>query len=381
MEACTIFSTQNNVEAILPALNKILGPENIQIEGSPQAWTVLDLKRRRLLSTGTLRLTLQHQGPALDNMVQGMMHVFAAVPTEHTAIRTALLARIRQFKMAIGITSKRLAGMDDIIFEVAKAIDGLVFWTGNQILDPKARLILDFKGATHVTEFDGARQGPAPVAAPDLNEEDAARKAKSEAILKARKVPINANLPLTVGAHTQLRSLEEVVHRALALCLVALKGEGLGDPTVERIQADYQIAPHLSPLEQAFIADPVPDPQARTNATWRYESLWVLLWALGHIPSLDFPDRICEPATAVGIIHQAQNQTNFLQSSQLRSRDEILDATDLILRLHWAVIDARLRGVDPPANILPGIAFERHYALNWLTNYHKLDWDHVRTDT
>ena len=60
----------------------------------------------------------------------------------------------------------------------------------------------------------------------------------------------------------------------------------------------------------------------------------------------------------------------------------MLDQADLIYRLHWCVVDARLRNQpEPPADLQPGVVYERHYALNWLRGYHNADWDDVSTDT
>jgi hypothetical protein len=61
--------------------------------------------------------------------------------------------------------------------------------------------------------------------------------------------------------------------------------------------------------------------------------------------------------------------------------DQILDQADLIYRYHWAVVDARVKGKQPPAGLDPGIVYERHYALNWLIRYSDQEWDDISTDT
>jgi len=42
--------------------------------------------------------------------------------------------------------------------------------------------------------------------------------------------------------------------------------------------------------------------------------------------------------------------------------------------------DARINNRSMDA-INPGVALERHHALNWLTTYCDQDWDDVTTDT
>jgi hypothetical protein len=60
---------------------------------------------------------------------------------------------------------------------------------------------------------------------------------------------------------------------------------------------------------------------------------------------------------------------------------EILDQADLILRLDWACVNARVKKEPAPGNLDKGVVFERHHSLNWLINYMNQDWDNVSTDT
>jgi hypothetical protein len=70
----------------------------------------------------------------------------------------------------------------------------------------------------------------------------------------------------------------------------------------------------------------------------------------------------------------------FVQHARLRPLGAVLDETDMIYRLHWAVRQAQLDGGVPPASLNPGVVTERHHALNWLTRYED-QWDDVTTDT
>ena len=61
--------------------------------------------------------------------------------------------------------------------------------------------------------------------------------------------------------------------------------------------------------------------------------------------------------------------------------EEILDELDKTFRMNWACVDARIKGEQVTGNINPSIIYERHYALNWLTNYQNQEWDEVQTNT
>lgn len=209
----------------------------------------------------------------------------------------------------------------------------------------------------------------------------AQRKAASEALLRDRQIPINPHLPhVEDEIECQARSTEEVAWRAMALLLVAVKGEGLEQDIVEQILADYRLAPHLSPEEQDFVANLDPSEHQRIQFSWRYEAAWTLLWALGYVAELGEPTAICDVPMAVQLMQQRPPE-QFIADAKLRSQGEILDATDLIYRTHWAVVDARLKGQEAPADLIPGVVMERHHALNWLVGYLDQPWDQVSTDT
>lgn len=211
--------------------------------------------------------------------------------------------------------------------------------------------------------------------------ESLARKARSESALRAAGVPVNPYLPaIESSAQAKRRSTEEVAYRALALLAVALKGEGLDAATTQRVVRDYGLAPHLSPQERAFVANASAAERERVNFSWRYESAWTLLWALGYVESLAPPKEVCDVGRAVKVMHE-RTAAQFVAQAKLRPMAEVLDATDAIYRMHWAVVEARVNGSPLPAGLHPGIVYERHYALNWLIGYMDQAWDDVSTDT
>jgi hypothetical protein len=80
-------------------------------------------------------------------------------------------------------------------------------------------------------------------------------------------------------------------------------------------------------------------------------------------------------------ISPAIRRTVVIRGLKLRSKSEILDASDLFYRLHWATTQAQLDGQPPPGGLDPEVVFEWHYAINWITKYDDLDWDKVTIDT
>ena len=207
------------------------------------------------------------------------------------------------------------------------------------------------------------------------------RKAKSINILKERKVPFIELLPCIEGENeASFRTKEEVAERAICLALVAAYAEGLEKSILEEKAEEFKVQDAFTDDEKAFFAMEEIDDLTKAKFLWRYESLWVLLWALSYVETLEFPTEICDVPFAVQTVVK-RGREKFISDAKLRSKAEILDEADLIYRLHWATTETRIHGDEMPADLDGDTVFERHYALNWLICYGNDDWDNVETNT
>lgn len=207
------------------------------------------------------------------------------------------------------------------------------------------------------------------------------RKQRSSERLKTEGVPMNQFLPVIEDStQAKRRTVEEVSHRAIAVAITAVKGEGVDQATVDALVKKFGAEKYFSPAEAKFIKDANPTKQDRVNFSWRYECAWVLLWSLGYVESLPKPEGICDVPKLVSFFRD-RDTAQFIKDARLRPVTEILDQADLIYRYHWAVTDARIKDQPAPAKLEGGVVQERHYVLNWLIGYMKQDWDDVTTDT
>ncbi|MBK7882422.1 MAG: DUF4272 domain-containing protein [Chitinophagaceae bacterium] len=209
------------------------------------------------------------------------------------------------------------------------------------------------------------------------------RRAKSEEFCKSKNIPVYTNpnsLFVDPEDKVTIRTQDEVVDRALALCYIGLKSEGLEEKHLNKMDKDFNISAKLSTNEKDYATATQPTEQQKTDANWRYESLHVMLWALGFIDTLKYPDQMCNVANDVKIIHDLTEQ-QFRQKAKLRTIKEILDQADLILRLDWACVSARVKNEPAPSGLDKSVVYERHYSLNWLIKFMNQEWDKVTTDT
>lgn len=81
-----------------------------------------------------------------------------------------------------------------------------------------------------------------------------ARKEKSNNLLDQKHVPILPSLPVIEDSlSAKIRSKEEIAHRAIALCIVAVKGEGLEQTTVQKLITRYDAQNYFTPAEKSSL--------------------------------------------------------------------------------------------------------------------------------
>lgn len=200
------------------------------------------------------------------------------------------------------------------------------------------------------------------------------RKIKSHAQLKQWRVRINLDLPEIETVETSFRrSQVEVAERAIGLAKVYLTSQNAPHSVLDATLDPLDIA-FLTYAEKAFVQNG--EGLSVNAASWRVESLWTLLWALGWNDELSPPFDLCDVNLAIGRI-RSKGITEFIAESRLRDQEELLDYCDLIYRAHWAVVDSSLTNLAVPLD--PGVVKERSWALNWLVQ--DTEWDEVSLDT
>ena len=211
-------------------------------------------------------------------------------------------------------------------------------------------------------------------------------------LLQKKHVYVTPWLPLLAErAEEPGRTVEEVCGRAAALLILSLYSEcRVGEHMsyeesrefVDPIIEGYGAEGFFSPDEKAYLDDPNSTEQTQIQYAWQYENLWVMEWALGLTDDLFWPTRICDVPESVRIMREYPSMEALTAAARLRPRKELLDQADLIYRLHWACVDARVMGMPAPQELEEGVVMERHRALFWLAGCDEMcGWDDVDLST
>lgn len=259
------------------------------------------------------------------------------------------------------------AGDIDAFHAWAAAANALLLTEAGDVADPQGRILVN---------ADGKADSEARVPYPELAWK---RKAASEAALKARGIEAPDSLPpLVCEDELSLRTRDEVIERARALLLAALRAESVasGEPmAVETLLSKMPLGDDaLSPKEQAFLQQDAPSQQDCAQFIWRYEALYVLEWALGLVDELSYPASPMDAAPIVATLIE-------MRGPQLRPAGDILDALDLTYRLHWHIRQSRIKKQGEAAGVDADVVMERHHTLNWLVRFQHAPWDEVDTPT
>lgn len=161
--------------------------------------------------------------------------------------------------------------------------------------------------------------------------------------LQQRSIPVFSGLlVIDDDDDVTLQSPQEVAKRVIVLFAVVLKANHAGEGTSHRIMDSLDLWAAASPKETKFLNSENPRKSECLERTWLVEAVWVLLWALGRIDNLNWPNQQCDVPLLIDKLRPLENDPEFITQSTLRCRSEILDAYDLTLRLHWAIRNALL---------------------------------------
>jgi hypothetical protein len=186
----------------------------------------------------------------------------------------------------------------------------------------------------------------------------------------------------------RVRPVDHVVARchAIAAALAVLEG---GDPHevdealrlhgLERWAAGPERALLLHRLGERPL-DERAERQAEIDVSWRQESLWALLWALGFVERLD-PAEYCGDASAYERLAPEMDPAQTVEGVELRPREELVAELDFHCCLHWHAREHRLAGRRPelPEPLTEGLVVERRRPLEWL--FADEDWEEISLDT
>ena len=335
----------------------------------------------------------------IEQHVHGMYNFFAQVKCENRELHQGVLNQIRVFNCVVGSTFELDKNEDrtnfiiNTMFAAANDFNGIVLMPDMRLFNGNGEVIFSTEGCGDFEKYTPMGNADFIDTSAEETQSDADRKGRSIAILAEKGIPYIPHLRATVmESEARIRSSKEIARRLFAMFGVCVYCESRSSGQdweetqkyLRRIDEILEggLGDSLTPDERAFLAVKAPDRADLAKFGWRYECCHVLMWALGIIDDLGYPDNICNVSSMGGFIWKQESLSGFLGGVKPRGSGEILDAADLVLRYDWACVDARIKGGESPAGLNEEVVVEWHYALNWLIGANEdAGWDDIQVNT
>ena len=395
-----LFSREQNPELIMDVimesfgLEKSAGGNNLHLENDVQSVNI-DVFTESMGEE--FKEFIQKQ----KNMVSGY---FAQMQNCNEDIKINLIHHIQHSKAFIPIKTAVKQESDDVddidaviavILEAMNHMDGvLIVDEGATALNSDGHVILSEECETDLEFYFPFELQEIPAFFENCTARQIARRTENMKYLFERYIYV-CELPLNDDdENIKLRSQEDVVRRTIGTLLVSLYSEALLNPEenmsvseardfIRKVMKDFSIDEWkdvLTKEETEYIEDDNSDESARINFSWHYENLYVLEWLLG-LEEWNYPEDICDVGKMVRNLREFKSVADMCENTVIRSKKEILDKADLIYRMDWAAVDARIHGMQGPAGLEHGVVQERHKTLNWMICFDDAEWDDVSTPT
>ena len=264
----------------------------------------------------------------IKQQMSGMYNYFAQIRCKNQELHQKVLRQIEVFNCIVGSTfdidddNNRTNHIINTMFAVAKEINALVLMPNMSLFNHEGKLVLSVDGKSDLDSYTpiansdfldrGAKEMPA----------DLARKKRSIKILKEKNIPYISHLRSAVmETEAKLRSPKEIAERLISVFSVSVYCEGRsGGETWEEAQKYLETGNNilggrldnlLSPEEKTFLSVKEPDQQEVAKFGWRYECCHILMWALGLIDELGYPNDLCDVSNMAKILFNSKNLENL----------------------------------------------------------------------
>ncbi|MBY0573847.1 MAG: DUF4272 domain-containing protein [Undibacterium sp.] len=206
------------------------------------------------------------------------------------------------------------------------------------------------------------------------------RKEASELILHKRGIRVNVQLHVIESdEEIKLRSAHELEQRLLVLWVIFHATPSWRKQLSYQYLEQHDLLSALSQEEADFFLD-IDDDLTRVR-TSRY-AFTFLAWCGGLLDELHLNQKPISLESTLHYFPSLQQAPKIADVINVRQKSQIMDWSDLLYRLHWAVRHAALTNKPSPGNINAEMVKEWHRAVNWMCRYDdEDDWDSVSTET
>ena len=213
------------------------------------------------------------------------------------------------------------------------------------------------------------------------------RKNRSIRILEEQGIPYLEELPVIQSSiEIKGKTIDEIAKRAIVLCIACNFASDIisnkkrryikeSKKFFNKLLDTYNVKDVMT-KDEKLLFDKM-DKNVAVQLSWQFEGYLILLWALGLVNEVPFPDTLVDPDSVTAVVSACDTYRELKEKCNLRDVNEVLDLADLTYRYNWYCVEAKINDEDTVIN--PEIVMERHRALLWLLS--DVKWDKVEINT
>ncbi|MEH6944540.1 DUF4272 domain-containing protein [Bacillus sp. JJ722] len=391
MKHFTIFASKNDTDDVEKRILDVF-TKGFEIKKNENAY-FLKSKTIFIKQKFTIRVVSEDTEPDyFAKNIPGMMGFYDSIPFEDENLKGLVMTQISVLNTMISIeTEKDINEKQMQLFtELLSQIGGIGFLPNGMLVDQEGLVIVYPDGKSGLSNFRPQSCTRKVIGQGITSEEGEQRKNKTIAYLTESGIPFIHSLPqLLPFVQCQFKTQEDIARRAVALLIViqyacdVAQGEGIHESRdffVNMLQR-FGVDEYLTENESKLLQANEPTITEAVNISWQYEAYWVLIWALGLVETLDFPDQVCDCNYAINVVSSCETFDQFYHKTVMRNKEEIMDEADKIYRLHWACVNSRVQGQEVPRGINESVVMERRRGLFWMMGHRDEEWDDIFMDT
>lgn len=194
------------------------------------------------------------------------------------------------------------------------------------------------------------------------------RKINAEKRLASLGIVLVDNLPPIEDDDINFKTAQQIAKRILIFSYLNCVAF---DPSLQQEVMMFLIREKLwdevSEQEKTLFHKPKLSENEAAEIQWRAESIWLMLWAINKVQTLELPSRTVDVQDIFALLPGFFERTNdFIDNAKSRVHNEILDEADFTFRLNWAIREAGMNN-RTISGIDEFVAYERYVSLNWIT--------------
>jgi hypothetical protein len=328
-------------------------------------------------------MSLNDNNKVFLNMREKIYDYFNNIKSNNIKIKENLLKKIQTIESIYGIVLNTDLTEDifNKLLHITNLSNGMLFVDNSMMLNSDGLLILDIDGNSEINEFTISNDA-SKIAEKTIKNKDSMAVNSN----KTNSATINENnIHKIQKKDNDIRNKEEICKRFISTTLIAAFADGLyNEIAFDKISGiiakyiqKYNATKFFTPLELNYLKNPDSlETKNLKNIILNFESASVLLFTLGGIKKLDFPDNFYNKDILINQLFNFRNFDYLTEKTAVIKPSELNTYIDNYINFYKSLKD----NTNKNTTINKDIVIQRLKSFLWIAKYNGSTWDNVNIE-